>query len=685
MLNRIEYSLPFPTGKTFSAAVDFRDGLTAVTGRNESGKSLLLEMVRYALFGNKALRGKASDYKKSRVELWFDLKDESYRVLRAGSKAELFRGSEQVATGTKPVNDKVVSLFGYGLEVFDVANACLQGEIERLGSMKPTERKALVDRTIGLDAIDKAFARVGEDLTKARGQVEMLEQDIVVPEAPTKPENYAPSNELREMISHHRGLRDEKVRLSAWIEANPKTDAPKMPSKPENLGDLADLESQAEEYNRNTTRLSEVEELINSTTAPELTRDQIDEQIKKIADHAAYAHDQAKRAQSPASEHTEDELGHIERAQKALEVRAQIEKLRGQDQHECPNCEFTWNDNDEIIEQLQREIPLYDDEKLPKNWEFIDVTVERRRNKSHELMLASLSGAEPCDEPEWNNAQLERMNKQWEAYDALSDLRAERRKLHSETSEDPTEALQIARDYFSAELRWQREFEEWQERSQKFEANNTLLAKVEEEYIGEIAYNELLPRLEEAVGYESRLNHYNEARKAFAEQEERLEDKRAQVTDLENARKALRDLKAKIKNYLLPSLNTVASVLLTKMTGGERNEIRVDEDFEILVDGQPLNTLSGSGKAVANLAIRLGLGQVLTNKTFSVFLADEIDAAMDADRAGYTTDCLTNLTDSISQIVIVSHKTISAQHHIEMGNHNEYSAARAGDGNRGAA
>ena len=61
--------------------------------------------------------------------------------------------------------------------------------------------------------------------------------------------------------------------------------------------------------------------------------------------------------------------------------------------------------------------------------------------------------------------------------------------------------------------------------------------------------------------------------------------------------------------------------------------VEVDEDFEILIDGQPINTLSGSGKAVANLAVRIALGQILTNKVFSVFFADEVDAAMDDDRS----------------------------------------------------
>ena len=65
----------------------------------------------------------------------------------------------------------------------------------------------------------------------------------------------------------------------------------------------------------------------------------------------------------------------------------------------------------------------------------------------------------------------------------------------------------------------------------------------------------------------------------------------------------------------------------------ERQSIVVDEEFDVTVDGRALDTLSGSGKAVANLALRLGLGQVLTNRVFSLFIGDEIDASLDVDRA----------------------------------------------------
>lgn len=81
-----------------------------------------------------------------------------------------------------------------------------------------------------------------------------------------------------------------------------------------------------------------------------------------------------------------------------------------------------------------------------------------------------------------------------------------------------------------------------------------------------------------------------------------------------------------------------------------------------MVDGQPLGTLSSSGKACANLALRIGLGQVLTNNVLSLFIGDEIDASMDDDRAEFTHVSLQSLVLRISQIILITHKVPTADH-----------------------
>ena len=123
------------------------------------------------------------------------------------------------------------------------------------------------------------------------------------------------------------------------------------------------------------------------------------------------------------------------------------------------------------------------------------------------------------------------------------------------------------------------------------------------------------------------------------------------------AQTALNNLRTMVKGHLVPALSRVSSHLLAQMTGRQRNIVSVDQEFNVVVDGQPLDTLSGSGKAVANLALRLGLGQVLTNDVFSVFVGDEIDASMDDTRAGNLGECIRTLSSKISQIVLITHKS----------------------------
>ena len=59
---------------------------------------------------------------------------------------------------------------------------------------------------------------------------------------------------------------------------------------------------------------------------------------------------------------------------------------------------------------------------------------------------------------------------------------------------------------------------------------------------------------------------------------------------------------------------------------------------------------------MANLAICIALGQILTNRVFSVFMADEVDAAMDEDRAEHTAQALRRLTTMVAQVILVTHK-----------------------------
>ena len=77
MLTKLSYSVTFPTtGRTLAGEFEFKPGFGLITGANEQGKSLIIEVVRWCLFGSSALRGKAEDYKTLRATLQFSARDQ---------------------------------------------------------------------------------------------------------------------------------------------------------------------------------------------------------------------------------------------------------------------------------------------------------------------------------------------------------------------------------------------------------------------------------------------------------------------------------------------------------------------------------------------------------------------------------------------------------------------------------
>ena len=79
-----------------------------------------------------------------------------------------------------------------------------------------------------------------------------------------------------------------------------------------------------------------------------------------------------------------------------------------------------------------------------------------------------------------------------------------------------------------------------------------------------------------------------------------------------------------------------------------------------------MNLFSGSEKAVCNLALRIGLGRVLTHRSLNLFIGDEIDASCDNERAEDIMNSFEKLKDKIYQIVFISHHDIEADTIVEI-------------------
>ena len=137
--------------------------------------------------------------------------------------------------GTAPVNKQIPALLGFGLDVFDVACAANQGDIERLGNLRPAERKRMVDTVIGLDRLEEVARWAGEEARGYEKQVEAIERSAG--KEPVKPlEEFDPS-----ALASARAAHEELHR--AWDHVGPT--APTVSTLevlPPNLKELVEAE-----------------------------------------------------------------------------------------------------------------------------------------------------------------------------------------------------------------------------------------------------------------------------------------------------------------------------------------------------------------------------------------------------------------------------------------------------------
>ena len=676
MFHHLSYEVTFPTtARKLSADVDLSTGLGAIIGPNESGKSMVLEMLRFSLYGTAALRGSAADYRTLKVEAEFTARGHRWQVKRTITRATLQKDGADEATGVSAVNGAILRLLGFNLAVFDVACAANQGEIERLGSMKPAERQKLVDSVVGLDKIDALGRWCAEEASLRTREADGLLRGLLVPTEPVEPECYCNRSAIEAFLELAEKDNAELLTVTGALSA-PATPAPVKPQCSVDQT-VEELEEQEVALRASQASLAGVEAEL-AVMPPVVDVDALEAQV---AAHEAYVRAQVFIRQNPLPEFDEIALAEMrqrwaDRDRLHLEHAAYDEDQAHVRRHaalvargvnECPECAHTWALEADAISEVEGKIlNLPKPDPIPPAPRISLPAIERMETQWADIDIKALEEAQAVPVARDIGIHVEDLPRYRDAVERRGGLEAQRLQLRSEIERLSVVPGQLRdrRTYETAAALYDHQVELYeadQERRQALEAR-----KVELDYAPE-RMKDLRPVVARFAPYERELAEYQRVRVIYDERKAEAAELMTAAEGWRKAREALFSLRGLIKQHLIPSLNLVASRLLVNMTGGQRRSIYVDETFDVQVDGQPLDTLSGSGKACANLALRIGLGQVLTSGVFSVFLADEIDASMDQFRSEKTAEVLQTLTRFVSQVLLVSHKTPTADYYIELG------------------
>ena len=150
--------------------INFDKGISVIVGENGAGKSTILEAISFALF--KQHTGKKIDdlvrnnAQSMSIELEFTSSGRDYKIVRmkkSNLKSSLFKrtssegGYVHVCTGDKEVANEIRQILDIDSDLFLNAIYIRQGEIAELVDKTPAEKKALINKLLGLDSLDKAW------------------------------------------------------------------------------------------------------------------------------------------------------------------------------------------------------------------------------------------------------------------------------------------------------------------------------------------------------------------------------------------------------------------------------------------------------------------------------------------------------------------------------------------------
>jgi DNA repair exonuclease SbcCD ATPase subunit len=618
------------TGATIVVNFQPQSGITAVVGPNGSGKTFTAsEAVRYLLFGSAALRGKMADYTVLDIAGDFVIRGRDYRIVRT-AKEQSISDTEKLAVGADAVNKKAIEILGYGLDVFDVCNASMQGDTALFGTMRPAARKAMVDQILGVmdvQAVEKACRDEGNALKR---EAEAMTKLMRAPgDEPKKPIGYESSAHARELLEEAREIAAEAQRLQRLIAPLHKPEQPEV-QRP------LDLSLQQCEFHERDRLADEAErDRFRKIVRPELSIDQINRGMEVYA----LVTEAKRRGCAPGLP--------LDEVHRLLAVWDQIDALKkiADQQVSCPKCAHTFRTRGELPNE-----PLVSREQL------------RLDAEAHIRWATPLPEWSP-DEP-WLDPSHGR--------DLLADHKAAdeaEAALKNPTMEDRSEELATMRANLAA---WNlfdaqdKAYREGAAANAQHQAALYALGTAPDS----IALDHLSDALRDAEAYERDHARWQEDVKAFEKLTADIETRRKAAEDFKAGATGLADARATLKAYLAPTLSKVASSLIFDMTNGKLATVVVDEDMDIVVNNQRIETLSGAGATVANIALRVALGQILVGKAFPVFIGDEMDGDLDAERRQATIQAMVSLKDHLSQIILITHRGVEvADHLVDLGDY----------------
>lgn len=625
-----------PLNKTIH--IDFAPGINVLQGKNSSGKSTVIEMLNYSLFGSIALRSAISTYDKAfEVETVLTINNVIYKINRTTKDSQIYMFDTDsdkyliLATGITPVNEYLKGLLTYDYKIFSLTNFCKQHELLKLTSCSPKELVNLIEVVSGLDSSYKLLLSLKESRKECKAVIKSLgstldnssslnldfqensdyesllkeNTDVLNNFNRVLQNNYESSQTITNLYNTFIKIKNKRNKiLSDLEEANSRIDSEYTE---------ASLQDNKESILLYKNTLSSLNRSLSTYNKPDTTYSNsfLDVQTQLIEQNKEY----------------EEYI----RIKNKLEASKII----------CPNCEHSFHfesedslEPDQIIEvaPVAPVLTLREINNL-RDW--------NAKVKDYNSLIEEIRAHEESYTTQLSTSFI---NDQLSLYETIR----QQKSLLEYVDTEYSELLSNLESYVDIDQE---------------DLEVSILNKVNE------ITNEYETSLEEFNNFKNYLDlkrQYIQQQDVIASFQDNLNTNKENLLTYNLLFDVLEDVKKTIQQESFPVLNSVASDILSQITGGERNKVFITDTFKIEVDDNDIDTIEGSGKVIANLALRVALLSTFYKDTFLVCLFDEIDESLHEDRFEYMEESFNKLAEQGYQLILSSHKNYSVDNIINM-------------------
>ncbi len=656
--------------------VEFPDGVTGVIGLNGAGKSTIFEAISWVLYGPVAARTSADQIKREgaeasepcRVELEFVFEDDQYRIVREmtgknlTASATVTVNGNIAASGAETVSKFVQKKLGMDFKSFFTSIFAKQKELNALSTMNASERRPLILKMLGIDALDDVVKEIRSDKRYKSSLIEKLSLDLVDKTGKDKIEKYnVETGELNEkqkvMILSITQVKEKIKTFKKELEAlekkykNSKNEYEKINLRKEQLDEQKTL------FENKGKLQEQIKELQSKIEKRQASLADQQKELKGFGDIAKEIKNVEERMDKTDKEI--EEIIKIKEQRKTLitslnksireidSKRKNIEKM-GPDAS-CPTCDRVLGDqHDQLLKKFDeekngknKEIEIFSKDMLIEQEKYEKMFRERQAlEKKRDYLRKQQRKKERIDTTIRNaSVELEREEKE------IEDKEKQKSKI-GEVEFDLKEYGAVKNQVKGLYSKYQSMLDILGEKKDQLGSTKLELEKKEGE-------KKLII---------SKIKTLHEKMNELKEFKKRITDEKRNVQNL----KMLSDVMSSFRSYLIsrirPALSLYASDFFSRLTDGKYQEIELDENYNLMVydGGNPyeIERFSGGEGDLANLCLRLAISEVITERAgglFNLIILDEIFGSQDMIRRQNIMKALNSLSSKFRQIFLITH------------------------------